>query len=96
MRYTAEDYLREPCLRDRPSVIAQQIRSLTHVLASDENDALEIRIHGAAEAVWWPCGVPESCISKEITSPAYRHVAFHGIPYGEREQFLTHPDQRVF
>ncbi len=92
MRYSPETYVAAPHLAKRPEVIHRQIKSLTHVLTYDENDADELNAQQAVQALWWPPAVPTQCISQE---PAFSQrkskAVFHGNAYGSRRWWLDHP-----
>ena len=89
MQYDEDDYLRSPTLRNRPGIIRQQVQSLTHVLASDENDIESIISWGYRQAMWWPCGVPERVIVPFQHLVEHPKAVFHGTLYDKRETYLS-------
>ncbi len=91
LRYDEEDYRWAPQLKQRRSLVEQQIRSMTHVLAPDERDAEDLNVRLAAKALWWPPMVPERFITVPETPPRDLRAVFHGTPYGARQSWVTHP-----
>lgn len=87
--YDEKDYEVVPELIKRPEIIRRQVSCLTHVLSGDEIDVGAIAGWGHCQALWWPGGVPESCIlpfRKEVSHP---WAVFHGTLYHKREILLT-------
>jgi len=89
MQYDEEDYLREPRLQSRPAIVKQQVKGLTHVLVSDENDVEEILSWNSGPVQWWPCGVPERFIVPPRSLAQYPRAVFHGTLYEQREVYLS-------
>src|SRR5579884_859304 len=88
LRYDEEDYRVAPHLRSRASLVHEQIRYMTHVVACDERDVEEINANGRAAAFWWPSTVPGRCIVPPAATSAGRVAAFYGDLYGERGHWL--------
>ena len=94
LQYDEEDYVREPHLKKRSSIVQQQVECLTHVLAGDENDVASIHSWGYAQALWWPCGVPEQSIRSFEPVVKHQQAVFHGTVYGNRERYFSQHELR--
>lgn len=88
LRYDEEDYAWAPQLRLRQGQLEAQLPYLTHVLAPDEQDAIELNARGLANALWWPSMVPERFVINPAGNPTRTQAVFHGTPYGRRQHWV--------
>ncbi|ULA63108.1 MAG: Glycosyltransferase [Nitrospira sp.] len=89
--YDEEDYVWAPYLRQRRVRVEEQIRAMTHVLAPDELDVLDLNHRRVAPTLWWPQMVPGRFIAAPTGTPRFNRGVFHGTPYGPRQQWIQHP-----
>ncbi len=89
MEYNEQDFADNPGLRGRKELVENQMRYMTHILASDEADAERINKQGVYKALWYPSAVPERFLA---TSAVVRHekAVFCGTAYGQRAKLLKH------
>jgi predicted SAM-dependent methyltransferase len=77
----------------RSDNLARNLKHTTHLVVVDEADFVRFNREGKTPAFWWagmhvPGRVIASAPQPATTAPA----EFYGTPYGERAQWLTHPE----
>ena len=92
LEYTPEEYTFLGHLRGRRQEVENRLKYITHVVACDEKDAERINGYGLIPAMWWPQAVPERFINPDITSVNNHYAVFGGALYGERANWLRHPE----
>ncbi len=91
LRYSEQDCLRWPHLRERAGIVERQTRHMTHVLAVDEEDARRFNEQGTVRAAFWPAAVPRRYIASAVESVSRQEAAFYGELYGDRSAWLEMP-----
>ncbi|MBF8296389.1 MAG: Methyltransf 21 protein [Bacteroidetes bacterium] len=94
LEISGEEYANNPkgALR-RNKNIDGRLGYLTHGVVVDENDVNALSSRGVP-AIWWPPSVPERYICDNVGPVRNRAALYFGAVYGERKEWLEHPDLR--
>ena len=92
LEYFPEEYAVSSVLKMRKQIVERRLNYITHVVASDENDANVLNTRGPVPAMWWPQAVPARFISEDVIKVSNNYAVFSGGIYGERASWLEHPD----
>ncbi len=91
LHYDEDDYRWAPHLRHRLPELEKQLPYLTHLLAPDERDAAALENRESTNVLWWPTIVPKRYILSPNAAPQFDKAVFHGVPYGPRRNWVSHP-----
>lgn len=86
----------EPIYRIAPEVKAQQrsvdkrLRYMTHLLASDENDARWLRENKKLQALWWLPAIPQRLIRTGEQPPALTGAILDGVQDGTQDGLMPY------
>ncbi len=73
--------------------LAANLKHTTHLIVVDEADLVRFNREGKKPAFWWASGpIPKKLIASAPKPPTSAPAVFHGTIYGEREQWLKHPE----
>jgi len=89
LEYHPEEYKQFSWLADRRSKMDAQFEYLTHVVAMDEQDVVNINRRFNLPTMWLPCSMPERFICEESPAPSHNMAFFSGTVYGERKKYLA-------
>lgn len=89
VEYTPEEYALFPWLSERRMRLDAQFAGLTHLVAVDEQDVVDLQPRWGVPTMWLPCSMPERFIQQ---APPRQNIAFFsGTLYGTRAQWLETP-----
>ena len=73
--------------------LARNLKHTTHLVVVDEADFVRFNREGKTPAFWWAgMHVPGRVIAAAPQPATTAPAEFYGTPYGERAQWLTHPE----
>lgn len=88
--YTPEEYAEHPWLWERQARLEAQFAGLTHLVAVDEQDVIDLQKRWRVPTMWLPCSMPERFI-QQAPPPRQNIAFFSGTVYGERAKWLEMP-----
>ena len=89
--YTDEEMTERPSLQHRQGEVDKCLPHLTHLIAYDEADVVELERRSGLPCIWAPSPVVGSLIHEEVPPPTYDRALFSGSLYGVRQDWLDHP-----
>src|SRR5712692_9583559 len=90
LHYDEATYAASPHYRARAGNVRHRLPFLTHVAATDEEDAAVIDAAGDARACWWPQAVPRRLVADRPGPPGTGPAIFRGSLYGDRIALARH------
>ncbi|MDP3027962.1 MAG: glycosyltransferase [Deltaproteobacteria bacterium] len=88
LTYSEEACRHAPHLRTRREEVIRRLASVTHVVAVDEYDALEIEHTTGLKTFWSPGSVPEDYLYSDYGDTHLNMATFNGAIYGQRNNWL--------